>query len=413
MRRHVLAAPVLAARVLLPVAVVLADTALYLAGHRHGTALWVVPAVVLVAASGYRFPVVAFVAAQVLALLAGGGYAVLLWTAYRAGRAALSRSGTAVVVGAALGALAGHVTTRPVVLLAQIVPAYLVFLALPLLAGRYLAQHERLLSALDRHNRQLRRGRALLAEQERLRERLRIARDMHDSLGHRLSLVSVQAAALEVAELPARQRQAVHHLAAAARGALTELHDLVGALRDGDEAPRHPPGAAAIGAVVADCQAAGVRVTLRERGLPRPLPAPADAAAYRVVEEGLTNATKHAPGQPVTVSVEWETDTLVVTVHNPLPHGTGGTGATDGNRCGHGLSGLGERVRAAGGLLGRGVSGGAFRLFAMLPVEADDSEADDDGVAAAPGRIRTAALGFATACLMFVILPATMLLGVG
>jgi signal transduction histidine kinase len=393
MRRHVLAA-----------LVVVADFALFWVGPRHGLPVWAAPTVVLVVALGYRSPVAAFVAAQVLAQLTGGDYVLLLWTAFWAGRAVRSRLGTTVVAGAALGVLTSQLTFHPVPprMIPMVLVVSLVFVALPLLAGGYLAQHERLVSALDRHNRELRRQRELLAEQERLRERLRIARDMHDSLGHRLSLVSVQAAALEVAELPAPQCQAVRQLAAAARGALSELHDLVGALREGDEAASGSPGAAAIGAVVADCQAAGVRVTMRERGVPRPLPGPAGQAAYRVVEEGLTNATRHAPGQPVTVSVEWEPDAVLVTVVNAVPDRAAGTGP------GHGLSGLGERVRAADGLLDHGVSDGVFRLYAMLPLDVQE-ERD----VARAGRVRTLALGFATACLMFVVLPATMLLGVG
>jgi signal transduction histidine kinase len=237
---------------------------------------------------------------------------------------------------------------------------------------------------------------------------------MHDSLGHRLSLVSIQAAALEVAELPAPQRQAVHHLAGAARGALSELHDLVGALREGDDAPSRPPAAADVSAVVADFQAAGVRVTVREHGARRPLPGPTGQAAYRVVEEGLTNATRHAPGQPVTVSLVWEPDTLVVTMLNPLPDGAGpgaGLGGAPGRsglgRSGLGLVGLGERVGAVEGLLDHRVADGVFRLCAMLPVDVEERDT------AAAGRVRTLVLGFATAGLMFVVLPATMLLGVG
>jgi glucose-6-phosphate-specific signal transduction histidine kinase len=142
-------------------------------------------------------------------------------------------------------------------------------------------------------------------------------------------------------------------------------------------------------------------VTLSRRGEPRPLRAAAGQAAYRVVEEGLTNAAKHAPEQPVTVSIAGEPDALLVTVVNPLGGPVGGAG--------HGLTGLDERVRAAGGYLDHRVCDGEFRLVAMLPV-VPSATPDDD--LPAIGGVRTAAIGFVTAALMFVVLPAGMLLGV-
>jgi signal transduction histidine kinase len=387
MGRHVLA-----------VAVVLAEVALLIGGRHGAVGLWAVPAYVLVVALSYRAPVPAFVLASGLTVLTGGAYVLLLWAAYQAGRQLTSRVETAVAAGAALGGLGAQLAVRPVDPrhVPNVVCVYLVFVSLPLLAGRYLAQHRRLVSTLGEHNRRLRRERALLAEQERLRERLRIARDMHDSLGRRLGLVSVESAALEVT-VPPPHRAAVRRLAAAARGATDDLHELVGALRtDGS------PGLAAIGEVVGEFRAAGVAVTLRRHGEPRPLPPGTGCAAYRVVEEGLTNAAKHAPGRPVTVSLEWQPDALLVTVVNPIR-------ARGDGVPGHGLRGLGERARAAGGLLDHRSDDDGFRLVAMLPVaeEAGEDAAGDDD----PPGMRTAVLGFAAMALLFVILPAGMLLG--
>ncbi|AVT28592.1 hypothetical protein C6361_02750 [Plantactinospora sp. BC1] len=434
MRRH-----------LLPVVVLLAETALLLAGSGPGTSPWdVVGHVVLVAlviAVRRRAPVGALIGALLLVALSDGGYVLLLWAAYQAGREALDRTSAVMVAGALTGALAVHLVTAPAEpgTVPNLISTYLVFAALPVLVGRYLAQQERLVSTLDRHNRQLRRERELLAEQEQLRERLRIARDMHDSLGHRLSLVSVQAAALEVAELPPVQRQAVRQLAGAARGALDELYELVGALRGGQGTDQRSPGSERIGPLVAEFRAAGTPVTLRQEGTPGPLPGAAGRAAYRVVEEGLTNALKHAPGQPVTVRLRWEPDALLLTVDNPLPERAGtppGPGPTrDGGGCGiggaegegdgpgavgHGLVGLRERAEQAGGLVAYRIvepgdpaqpDGGArsWRLLAMLPVAEPDAA---DAELPAPGGIRTLALGLATAALMFVAMPASMLLGV-
>jgi signal transduction histidine kinase len=405
-------------RLLLTVVVVVADTALLVAGHQGDLPLWVAPAyaltVALVIALGHRAPMAALVVVLMLASLTGGSYVLLLWGSYQGGRVIVTRWGTAKVVGAALGGLAVQIAIHPAdpKAIPTVVTTYVVFVALPLLVGRYLAQHQRLVSALDQHNRQLRRERELLAEQERLRERLRIARDVHDSLGHRLSLVSVQAAALEVSPLPPQQRQAILQLAGTARDAMNELHELVGTLRGTEEADAHAPGIEAIRDVVAEFSAAGMPVTLRQCGEPRPLSTAAGQAAYRVIQEGLTNAAKHAAGRPVTVSVEWEPDALLVAVIDREsaagPAAPGDPAAT--HDTGHGLTGLSERVRLAGGFLDRKPSHGEHRLIAMLPVAAEPTTDDDD--LPATGRIRTVALGFAVAALVFLVLPAMMLTGV-
>ncbi|MDN3356691.1 histidine kinase [Actinomadura sp. DC4] len=388
------------ARHLLAAAVIAAETALYAAGG--SPPVWGVVAyasvVTLAVALGFRYPVAAFALTVALAVPVGGAYVLLLWTAYQAGRQVVSARGTAIVAGAATGGLGILLLARPgdTRAVPNLVCAYVVFVGLPLLVGRYLAQHRRLLSALDRHNRRLLSERDLLAERERLRERLRIARDMHDSLGRRLSLVSIQAAALEVS-VPAEQRVAVRRLATAAGGALDELHDVVGELRG------RTPGVEAIEEVVGEFRSAGVPVTLRRAGEPQPVTAAAGETAYRAVEEGLTNAARHASGGDVTVSVGWEPETLLIGVVNRVPHASGTRPAS----AGHGLAGLEERVRAAGGRLEHGPGEGEYRLAVTLPV----TPAEDD-LPEAIG-IRTAALGFATAVLMFVVLPAGMLVGVG
>ncbi|MEU5028064.1 sensor histidine kinase [Streptomyces milbemycinicus] len=414
-------------------AVVAADTALFVAAHHGGPLPWAAIAYALAVAGvvvpGERAPAAAFTAALLLAALTGGSYVLLLWAGYGAGSRAPTGRDTAQVAGAVLGWLAIRLLVRPADAPAvpQLVSIFVVFVALPLLVGRYLAQHRRLVAELGRRNRRLRRERELLAERERLRERLRIARDMHDSLGHRLSLVSVQAAALEVAELPSAQREAVRQLAGTARGAMDELHELVGALRGTDETAARAPGAEAIDEVVAEFRAAGVPVTLRRGGgKPRPLPPAAGEAVYRVVEEGLTNAAKHAPGRPVTVSVTWEPDALLVTVVNPVAGGEVALGEAAGG--GHGLRGLDERMRQVGGFVDHRLSDGGFRLVAMVPTAPDtaadadtatdavsalDRDLDGDEGGAGVGGLRTVALGFATAAVMFVVLPVGMLLGVG
>jgi signal transduction histidine kinase len=350
---------------LLALAVIAAETALHL---DHWWVGGVVVAAVLLRRYVGAAPV--FVAALALSWLAPGGcYVLLLWAAYHAGREITSRWGIVVVIGASAGALAAQLAQAPD---PRWIAAFLIFVALPFLVGRYLAQHERLVATLS------------------LNERLRIARDMHDSLGHRLSLVSVQAAALEVSDdLPPKHKEAVAQLARSARDAMDELYELVGALR-GQAAAL--PGLAAVDELVREYRDAGVAVEVEEAGARKPLPEAASHAAYRVVEEGLTNAAKHAPGQPVRLRMAWEPDALLLSLANPV--------AAPGVAGGHGLNGLHERVGHAGGLLDHRAEGGEFRLVAMFPATVK------------PSRTKAVAIGVAVAILMFVFLPASLMVGV-
>ncbi|WP_162907680.1 sensor histidine kinase [Allorhizocola rhizosphaerae] len=400
---------------LLAMAVALGDVALHLL-TRHPSVVdgaFFGLAVALIVVLRHRSVSAAFVATLVLASFTGGAFVLLLWIAYQAGRGIVTRSGFVVAVGAALGALGGQLAILPRSA-AHVVATFLVFVALPMLAGRYVAQHERLLSTLEQNS------------------RLRIARDMHDSLGHRLSLASIQAAALEVSDLPPQHRQAVAQLATSVRAATNELHQMVATLR-GSPTVGVVPRVEAIDRLTVDFSAAGVPVALHHAGRPRPLAPEVGEAAYRVAQEGLTNAAKHAPGQPVTMRVSWEPDALLLTLTNPAPSPTlaarplsaatppplappspappppallppaAGGPAMGGQVAvvGHGLAGLDERVRQAGGFLDNRVEGGDFRLVAMLPYAHEPVS-----------RARILTVGVAAAVLMFMFLPATMVVGV-
>ncbi|MFF7454209.1 sensor histidine kinase [Kitasatospora sp. NPDC008115] len=278
---------------------------------------------------------------------------------------------------------------------------FLLLAVLPALWGRYRAQRRALMDALRERNEQLMRERAMVAHQARLRERHRIAQDMHDSLGHQLALISVHTGALEVDRtLTDRQREAVGVLRLAAVAAMRELREVVGVLHDESSltpsvpgagagaAAGGPPGVAAVGAgaggvgtggvdgiegLVASSRAAGTVVSLARDGERRALGASAGHAAYRVVQEALTNAHKHAPGAPITVALRYEPDALVVEVVNPAapePVGVRAGGAVAAVSGGQGLTGLRERARLVGGMVHAGPTAEAgFRLAAVLPYQ--------------------------------------------
>ncbi len=191
----------------------------------------------------------------------------------------------------------------------------------------------------------------------RLEERTRLARELHDVVAHHLSVVVARADSAP-ARLPGLAEPVRGELAAIAdeaRESLTEMRRVLRLLRDGDPAaggqPRHPqPGLADLAALVEGTRATGATVTVTG---PVPagagIPATAQLTAYRVVQEALTNAIRHAPGAPVTVSVEHHGGRLEVTVTNPAPR----TAAPAGG--GEGLRGIVERVAAAGGTADRRV----------------------------------------------------------
>jgi signal transduction histidine kinase len=192
---------------------------------------------------------------------------------------------------------------------------------------------------------------------------------MHDAVGHRVSLMVLQAGAIEMA---AADRGRVEQLAGqvqdAGRQALDELRQMIGVLRTGeidDEAPLGPQhGLADLAALVEQSRQAGMRVEF-SCAVDGPAVDPVvGRAAYRIVQEALTNATKHAPGAEVQVGVERPADALVVRVVN----GPAGRKPVDAAGGGYGLVGLGERVRTLGGrLTAEPRLDGGFVVEAVLP----------------------------------------------
>ncbi|MFI5532033.1 sensor histidine kinase [Kitasatospora sp. NPDC051853] len=288
--------------------------------------------------------------------------------------------------------------------------AYLVVAVLPAVFGRYRTQRAALLTALEERNDQLLRERVMIARQARLRERHRIAQDMHDSLGHQLALISVHTGALEVDRgLTDRQREAVGVLRQAAVDAMRELRGVIGLLREDDQAEEEQTGGLdGIPRLVDSSRAAGAWVTLTRQEGPRTATTATGHAAYRIVQEGLTNAHKHAPGAPITVALRFEPDALLVEVVNaPCPPAAPGTSAHAPVSGGQGLTGLRERARLLGGMLHTGPTpDGGYRLAGVLPYDGTGRPAGEDleadlglvpPVGAAPLRRRRPALGCAVA----------------
>ncbi|WP_170225063.1 sensor histidine kinase [Nocardioides albertanoniae] len=234
-----------------------------------------------------------------------------------------------------------------------------VFMALPWLSGRYL--------------RQVARSHETEIEQVQLTERARLAQEMHDSLGHELSLIALRAGALEMAPgLSETHQRSAGAIRAAAAGATERLGEIVGVLRPASEAAPLAPSSVGIGGLVERARESGMDVRLEGSLDEHPANPPVrDAAAHRIVQEALTNAARHAPGSSVTVSVEQQPGGVRLAVTNgraTLPARVGATTRL-------GLVGLEEAARAAGGSLRHGPRpGGGFEVVADLPAAgvADD-----------------------------------------
>ncbi len=195
-------------------------------------------------------------------------------------------------------------------------------------------------------------------------ERRRIAREMHDVVAHSVSVMVVQAGgARRILERdPDRAVEAAARVEEVGRAALTEMRRLLGVMHHADDrAPQ--PTLRELDGLVERTRAAGLPVSLTVEGEPRSLPAGMDLAAYRVVQEALTNAIKHAGAAPTEVTVRWEPEHLELEIVD------NGAPAANGKAGGHGLVGMEERVRLYDGELRAGRrAGGGFEVVARLPL---------------------------------------------
>ena len=283
-------------------------------------------------------------------------------------------------VAAVLGGLAvgppWTVDSWPLLAEAVLTAAFAVLL--PGAIGAWVRTRAELVDALRERAERAEAERELLARDAVLTERTRIAREMHDAVGHRVSLMVLQAGAIEMA---AGDRHRVEQLAenvqVAGRQALDELRQAVGVLRSGDDedAPLDPqPRLEDLHRLVAEWRSAGMDVALHQpAGLH--LDPVTCRAAYRIMQEGLTNAGKHAPGASVGIDLESRDGGIVVRVRNGA-----GRPVDDAPGGGYGLVGLRERVRTLGGRLrAEPRLDGGFDVEAVLPVPG------------APGREETGA----------------------
>lgn len=324
-------------------------------------------------------------------------FVVLAVAAYLTGRHLPVRRGWLVL---AVAATCGAVRTVPDFWTgAGALMALGVFVVLPWVTGRFRRQQAELATAAQERVTRLEREQELVADRARLRERARIASDMHDSLGHELALIALRAGALELtADVPEHSREAVAQLRAAAVAATDRLRDTVGVLRQTGtstagsltaDAPTEPPDES-VDALVRRARDAGMTIVLHDSAPASDLPPLVERAVHRVVQESLTNAARHAPGTDVLVSIERTAETVTATVRNSATHAaaiqvggesaltgesepTGGRGLGGGNGLGggSGLDGLQERVRLVGGTLRAGPQPGGFAVTAYLPTSRD------------------------------------------
>ncbi|MEU8268923.1 sensor histidine kinase [Sphaerisporangium sp. NPDC049002] len=235
-------------------------------------------------------------------------------------------------------------------------------------AGDSVRSRRAYVAAVEERARRAEQTREEEAERRVMEERLRIARELHDVLAHHIALINVQAqvAAHVMDDEPRQAREALGHIRQAGRAALDELRTTVGLLRrpgTTEELPTEPaPGLDRLPELITSFTAAGLRVDCHLEGTPRPLPSPVELTAFRVVQEALTNVSKHAGEATTRVRITYgQRDLTVDVTDDGLGHATAAT-------TGHGLLGMRERALSVGGTFSGGPSPGrGFRVHAVLP----------------------------------------------
>lgn len=238
------------------------------------------------------------------------------------------------------------------------------YIAVAVAVGDAVRNQRALLRQERRRTMEAEHTRAAEARRQVREERIRIARELHDVVAHHITLVNAQAGVAHhlMHTHPERAYQALAGIKETSRAALDELRAAVGLLRADDEPEsRQPvPSFTDLDALLNSFRGAGLRLRLTRQGTPRPLTGPADLAAYRIVQEALTNASKHGTKPSADLTLKYTEGTLAMTIANPAAPGHGGTGT------GHGLIGMRERAESAGGHITAGL-----RADESYVVEAD------------------------------------------
>jgi signal transduction histidine kinase len=240
-------------------------------------------------------------------------------------------------------------------------------------AGDAVRSRRAYIAAVEERARRAEESRDVEARRRVVEERLRIARELHDVVAHHIAMINVQAgvATHVLHAQPEAAAQALGHIRQASRSVLEELSVMLSVMRQSGElsAPTEPaPSLGRLDELVGTFHTAGLTVDLAFSGQPRALPSTVDLAAYRVVQESLTNVHKHGGGAAARVEVGFTPGQLRIDIRN-----VGGTAAATPNGIGHGLLGMRERTVAVGGSLSAGpTDAGEFRVRVVLPLPPEE-----------------------------------------
>jgi signal transduction histidine kinase len=236
---------------------------------------------------------------------------------------------------------------------------------LPVALGLLITARQELSARITELANSREREKALYAETVRAAERTKLAREMHDVVSHQVTLIAMQAGALQVASNDDNAKETATTIRRLSTRTLEELRSLVGVLRSGVGGEGQQPGLERLGDLVSNFRSDAVPVALDVKAEPSRLPRSVSHAVYRTVQEALTNVRKHAAGARASVKVLAQQDTLVVEVRNERAGGRGPALPSGG----HGLIGLRERAGLLGGTFQAGpTSEGGFRVSATYPL---------------------------------------------
>lgn len=246
-------------------------------------------------------------------------------------------------------------------------PFAVLLLLLPWLGGMYIRTRRLYVAELHARAERAEAEREQRARAAVAAEQARIARELHDAVAHAISVMVVQAEAAEemLGHDPERARLPIQRIQSVGRSGLDEMRRLLGVLRRDEAAALAPqPGLSGIGALADEIRAVGLSVDVAVEGVPRALPTGVEISAYRIVQEALTNALKHARASRVVVRIAYGNRLELDVVDDGVGAGASPTG-------GHGIIGMRERVALYGGTLDVGpLSGSGFRVRATFPIEA-------------------------------------------